>query len=674
MQFSCESCKATLHIGDDKVKGKRLVVRCKRCGNRIQIADPTLGPAPAAAAPVAAAAGQNLVSGAAPKPAPAPAARPEEHRAIGGDEPRDSDTDDTRAMESDLLEKALQASKRDDLSSAGMAPLAAQPAPRSAPPPPRDPPVWFLMIAGQQTGPMSRAEVGLKAAASTVTGRTYVWKEGMSGWLRAAEVAELSALFAAPPPPKPAPKPAPSKSTPPVQKPAPKVAPVPAAPRAGVAGFSTQEFGSRELPGAAEPDEKALSLELDGPLHRTGVAAEPEPISARTTVPGRPAAKGPKSAPVVAALEAKPSPEPAGISGISLDGLSPIGRGEEDDEERTNVEALPLGERVHQERVASELFSSGEVSGGVSAVDLAKWASSELGRKPPASGEMRKPGPPLMTPPGQAPAPAAVAAPKADPLADVPDAPGLVIPDKADTTGKVLARSGVTTSRTPRVVGVVLASLVVVAVLGWALVGGEPHPEAPPSPPQEVARPSVGGTGDTQVGQLVAKEPAQKPAAAPKKVSAAGSDARAAEKAQDQKAAALSQEQAEALKQLDNERGVGNHGPKADAAPAAPATSTAEAALTPADIRKKLVENKGALQSCIEGALKKDPTLRVGKVRIKTTIAPSGTVTAAAIDKQKVDESPLGACLKRAMKRIIFPSFSGEAFEVDIPLQVTAGE
>ena len=34
MQFSCDSCKATLHIGDEKVKGKRLVVRCKKCGAR----------------------------------------------------------------------------------------------------------------------------------------------------------------------------------------------------------------------------------------------------------------------------------------------------------------------------------------------------------------------------------------------------------------------------------------------------------------------------------------------------------------------------------------------------------------------------------------------------------------------------------------------------------------
>ena len=687
MQFSCESCKATLHIGDDKVKGKRLVVRCKRCGNRIQIADPALGPAPAASAPLANPAVSSPVSK--PKPAPAPAPRPEEHRAVGGDEAPDSDTDDTRAMESDLLEKALQASKRDDLSNTGntgntgMAPRAAQPAARNVPPPPRDPPVWFAMVSGQQTGPMGRAEFGLKAATSTVSARTYVWKEGMNGWLRAAEVAELSALFAAPPPPKPAP--APSRPTPPAQKTAPKAVPVPAAPRTGVAEFSTQDFGALDLGGAAEPDEKGLSLQLDGPVHRAGVAAAPEPISARTTVPGRPAAKSPTSAPsltAAAAAQPKPVPEPAGISGISLDGLSPVGVGEEDQEERTSVEALPLGERIHQEKVASELFNSGEVTGGaVSAVDLAKWASSELGKKPPATGDHKKPGPPLMTPPTQAPVPAATKlAPKPDPLADVPDAPGLTIPDKADTTGKVLARSGVNKNRTPMVLGAVAACLVVVAVLAWALVGGEPRQEAAPA--QEITRQSVGGTGDTQVGQLVAKDPAQRPAAAPKKVAGAGSDAkpgdraqdRAQDKAQDQQAAAITQEQADALKQLDNERGVGNHGPKAGAAPAVPVTSSAEAALTPADIRKKLVENKGALRSCIEDALKKDPALKVGKVRIKTTIAPSGTVTAAAIDKQKVDESPLGTCLKRAMKRIVFPSFAGDAFEVDIPLQVTAGE
>src|SRR5882724_8362886 len=35
MQFGCESCKAQLQIADEKVRGKRLIVRCRRCGAKI---------------------------------------------------------------------------------------------------------------------------------------------------------------------------------------------------------------------------------------------------------------------------------------------------------------------------------------------------------------------------------------------------------------------------------------------------------------------------------------------------------------------------------------------------------------------------------------------------------------------------------------------------------------
>ena len=127
------------------------------------------------------------------------------------------------------------------------------------------------------------------------------------------------------------------------------------------------------------------------------------------------------------------------------------------------------------------------------------------------------------------------------------------------------------------------------------------------------------------------------------------------------------------MKGLDNERGIGSHGPKEEAA-AAPAPERAESTLTAEDIKKKLGENRGALQGCIDEALRKDPDMKVGKIRIATTIAPSGQVTSTQIDKQAVDESPLGMCLKRATKRIVFPSFNGDAFEVDIPILVTAGE
>ena len=91
-------------------------------------------------------------------------------------------------------------------------------------------------------------------------------------------------------------------------------------------------------------------------------------------------------------------------------------------------------------------------------------------------------------------------------------------------------------------------------------------------------------------------------------------------------------------------------------------------------MRKKLDENKPALQACIDEALRRDPNLRVGKIHIATTIAPSGQVTRASIDKGAVEQSPLGSCLRRATRQIDFPAFSGDAFDVDIPIVVTAGD
>src|SRR5438270_6269238 len=146
MQFICESCKANLHIADEKIRGKRLIVRCKRCGVQIRIVDPALLPSQSTGK----AAGSASQSAARPetgsirgsqsggRPSTGPIARASTPR-------RETDTESTRSMDSEVLEKALRASKAD-----GAAPRAV-PARRSEPPPPppretplpRDPAVWF---------------------------------------------------------------------------------------------------------------------------------------------------------------------------------------------------------------------------------------------------------------------------------------------------------------------------------------------------------------------------------------------------------------------------------------------------------------------------------------------------------------------------------------------------
>src|SRR6267378_1315268 len=107
MQFCCESCKAQLQIADEKVRGKRLIVRCRRCGAKIALADPALSNSSPrlVVAPASAPATMRIV----PRPTPDPE-RPA------------TDDESTRAMDSALLERALRASKADDAQQNGAPP------------------------------------------------------------------------------------------------------------------------------------------------------------------------------------------------------------------------------------------------------------------------------------------------------------------------------------------------------------------------------------------------------------------------------------------------------------------------------------------------------------------------------------------------------------------------
>jgi predicted Zn finger-like uncharacterized protein len=197
MQFSCESCKANLQIADEKIRGKRLIVRCKRCGVQIRIVDPALAGAAVSTPPKV-------------SPAPPAALRPSGGTSSGSAVPspaqrRAWETENTRSMESEVLEKALRASRDEEPappSAAGPAlPRSAPPPPPPEPPAPRDPAVWFAMVQGKQQGPITQAELLLEASAGRVGPRTYLWKEGMESWIRAKEVPDLVPLFAAPPAP-----------------------------------------------------------------------------------------------------------------------------------------------------------------------------------------------------------------------------------------------------------------------------------------------------------------------------------------------------------------------------------------------------------------------------------------------------------------------------------------
>ena len=378
MRFSCESCKAQLQIADEKVRGRRLIVRCKRCGAKIGLVDPLFSASP-----------PRVVEAAPAGPA--------------------SDTESTRAMDDDVLERALQASRAGDGSANG-SPLTQRFAAPAAPLP-ANPAVWFAMLQGKQTGPLTRAELEARADEGEVGPRTYIWCEGMESWQRAQEVLELAEMFP----------------------------PLPASPARSPARSSKSPAAAAQ-PRLANPQPAQMTF-----------AAEPTTLVAGAAQIASDAAQAEESA------------------------ATPV------------VARAPMFEsaRAHEQGPFMVFFLA-------------------------------------------------------------------------------------------------LTALAAAGVALWIVLGSSPR-KSEASPP-------------TAIG------------------------------------------------------------------------------LTADQVRRKLDENKPALQGCVDDALHRDPNLRVGKIHVATTIAPSGQVTAARIDRQMVDESPLGACLKQATQKIVFPKFSGVAFDVDIPISVSARE
>ncbi|HZX97363.1 MAG TPA: GYF domain-containing protein [Myxococcales bacterium] len=462
MQFACESCKTQLQIADEKVRGKRLVVRCKRCGAKIAISDPLLTGSQA----------PRLVASAPPPSRPPSTTQPIQPVSRPAPARHDTDTESTRAMASDVLEKALQASKEPDGAGGTRDATSQNGVPQGEMAAPADDAIWFAMLHGKQTGPMTRTELEGRANAGDVGPRTYLWREGMESWQRARDLAELSSLFP----------------------------PVPSAP-----------------PAVSQPP-------------------PPPPLATPASV-----------APVAAAPEASPA-----------------------------------GERARSEDIAHGLFTPAENSGPQkSALDLARWATDELSRKKDTNPRQKR--------------------------------------LKANA-GTMFEGAAAPENRGPFAVFLVLTGLAAAAVALWIAFGPSGHKAEEP----KVEAPPVQAATPPDKTEPVPPPKPVEPAAPP---------------------------------------------PKPAAAP--PALSTG---LTADQVRRKLDENKPALQGCVDEALRHDPHLRVGKIHIATTIAPSGQVTAARIDRRAVEEAPLGACLRKATRRIVFPQFSGQAFDVDIPIVVSAGE
>jgi predicted Zn finger-like uncharacterized protein len=291
MRFLCEQCKAKYQIADEKVAGKTVRMKCRKCGHLIEVkaevtetsvaskAPPPPGPdeinddatrvgmdvgailrsaGPATAKPGAPRPGAKpglATSLAAAKPARPSAPHHPQGSALAGAFQRSVARDDDRAMV--------------DISTS------------------RE---WYVAINGVPVGPVRIAELRRKASIGAVTEDSLVWQEGMEEWRPLRTIPELVAIVSeglsserpslvTPAPPSGPPRSAPIHTQHPQRtpsRPAEALRPAASAARNNVVSLASRLATAEKL----EPEPVADPFALPGPKDPTAPSSGVDPFGA----------------------------------------------------------------------------------------------------------------------------------------------------------------------------------------------------------------------------------------------------------------------------------------------------------------------------------------------------------------------------------------------------------
>lgn len=159
MNFSCPSCQAKYQVADEKVAGRSLKMKCRKCGHLIPIQGSAVSIAPLPTHSMAPASGASI--------APLVEAPLPKVRVTGALAPH----------------------------APSMPPVAKAQAPRLIAALPRPEVLWHVGIGGKVVGPLSRAQVIDHVLLGDVNAETFVWCEGMPEWKPLPEVADLRAVL-----------------------------------------------------------------------------------------------------------------------------------------------------------------------------------------------------------------------------------------------------------------------------------------------------------------------------------------------------------------------------------------------------------------------------------------------------------------------------------------------
>ncbi len=550
MRFKCEECSTSYKIADEKVRGKVLKIRCRRCKAIIVVRGE-----PAAGArgrrPKRRADGSRQAAAVLPQDNPEatrmmPVSELREQlkavRGAGADEGYDEER--TAMMPLPELERVRRAAREDTAPEpSGLPEDAAGAAPPEV--------EWHAVIRGKQVGPIGEAELAARARSGEVTRATYVWCDGMDQWLPIRDVPALRHLFA----------------------------------------DEVAEKGEARANGASEgpllPFEDADEAPSEDAPAPPTAGPEPSPASLASLfddVSVSDEAPGEKPDPFAEATGAPSDPFAAVAARDDLEPPPP--------RETTQMYIMASGVEKQKSPLRIALFALGFVVflGGFGYL-LSATGSVDFGG--------------LMA---------------GGPKKDTP-------------------RSGTTWNRDPS-----RAEEVRKKLLGLDRAEETPPKggAAGPAPGRGAMRPS------DEDGPLKAKE------------------ALPVEELDEAQAAQLAElYQTMAGKKVKFQI--------ASEKPSVKGVDSAKSPIEPKIIAEKFQASMPAYQDCVMRELRRNPSFAGGRVVLTVTIAPSGIVTGARLDDRLLDRSDVGVCIKRAAKRMVFPSFgSEEPIEVEAPLILSA--
>ncbi|MBN1206923.1 MAG: zinc-ribbon domain-containing protein [Myxococcaceae bacterium] len=526
-------------------------------------------------------------------------------------------------------ERAVAAASSSQAAPPGASPWEDEPT-RAAPARPASAP-WFVMVKSKQEGPLDEAGLQELVQSGAVNGRSFFWQQGMADWKRGAEIPELAAIFA---PPAPA------------QPPAPVMVPEPATAsmrgsRGAAAPARAQgvpaEHGWDDVPTTV--GQAAMSREpwdLDPPAsEQPQRQAQPQQAAWDEPEPQQAAWDEPEQQQSDAPWDEQAQPQQAQAAW--------------DEPEQ------PAARARSNAGVGDDLFSD---------LDLPdRNEQAELGEPPT---EIHS---------------------DADPLAAVRGGKGGRDDKKpVEDTRHFMMKSGVT-KRNPvwKVALFILAPIFLVVGTLYVLSTLKVVPlnvTTVNAQGQKVEKSVFSGEGVSALrDRLMGRsKPPPAPVAQPpadKRPNGAGAKPEAGSE-EAKPAAPETGKSAEEIKALYGDGSKQDMGPEVRKdSDVAAKDAAGKGGPPPEDIKKVVDKSQGAIQGCVETELRKNPSFKGGKVLLVATVGTSGTVKSAKLDRKELDASPVGDCIKKSARRMVFPRFKAEdgvdEVDLEIPLVLSSG-